>query len=411
MTPAAMQSFLDGLRARGLLSASSEAEVLVDHLAAGRKAYLGMDPTADSLHVGHLLPLMLMRRLAAVGFPPVLLIGGATAAVGDPSGRQTGRPMLSHTELATNAWSLADRALALVPGAIVLDNLEWTKDLSVLDFLRDVGSKVPMSVLLRLDSLKARLEGDEGGLTFMEAAYPLLQAMDFRVLAERHDVGLQVGGQDQWGNVQAGRDLWRRTHPSKPHLGFALTPLLVNARGEKMGKSGGSTIWLKRSRTTDLEFHQFFLCMPDDDARLVIPPLWDGSDEEVAELLSRQGSDFNVSKRALADQITLLVRGADGLRRANEGALALMGLAGTQPPEEAVRISVAHGTRLTEVMVKAGFAPSLTEARRLVENAGVRLDGRKVEDVMTVLEARGADRDYELRVGKKRVAVVSTIST
>ena len=394
---------LGSLRKRGLLDDAAEEDGIIAGFTRGEGAYLGIDPTAPSMHVGHLLPIMMARRLAASGIPVVMLVGGATAQVGDPSGRQTMRPMSDTAQTALNASRVGLQAARLVPGSMLVNNLDWTSGIGLLPFLRDIGSRVSMNTLLSMDSLRSRMTGENGeaGLTFLEAAYPLMQAWDFCHLAMNHGIVAQIGGRDQWGNVTMGMDIWNRTrdsHGRKHRLGGLFTPLLVNAAGEKMGKSAGGAVWLDPAMTSPFDFHQFWLRMDDASVRRNLPMLLECDDTELERLLFLQGQDFNEAKKALADSLTLMVHGDIGLANAERIRAAV--LEGGSD-ETAPRVIMNSDRRLIEALRLLGFASSLSEARRHIRGKGVILNDFQADDEHALL----AEGEHHIRFGKTRIGV------
>ncbi len=314
MTTAAI---IDDLAWRGLIAQSTDIDALRRDLAAGPMTlYAGFDPTADSLHVGHLMPLLLLRRFQQHGHRPIALVGGATGFIGDPSGRSTERSFSTAATIRANVVAL-ERQLArfldfdpaTAVGALMADNLDWTEKLSILDFLRQVGPHFPLSQMLQRDAVKNRL--DAGELSMTEFSYGLLQANDFLELYKRHDCRLQIGGSDQWGNITAGLDFIRRAAGGTAH---ALTvPLVTNASGEKFGKStGGGSLWLDPARTPPADLHAYFLATDDRDVFTHLRALTFVGRDELAELETAAAArpDERLAQRRLADALVELVHGA-----------------------------------------------------------------------------------------------------
>jgi tyrosyl-tRNA synthetase len=385
-----IQSILDDFPAHS----EEMRERLLANIAGGRGVYLGIDPTGPGLHIGHLLPIMLLRRFAMAGVPTVLLMGTATAMVGDPTGRVSSRPVMNKDEMEVNAASL-------VPGSLIVQNSDWADQTTLLDFICGPASRVPLGFLLRLNSLRERMEHGDGA-SVGEAMYPLMQAMDFVHLAEKHGVGIQIGGSDQWGNISAGLELHRRLHPHTLPVAALTTPLLVRGDGSKMGKSAGGAIWLSPALTSDFEFHQFFLSCSDADLP-VLMNLWPGCRNEKAELLALEGKEIRHAKMRLADEITLLIRGDAALKHAHELAQAVFGN-GSVSDKQAILMRM--GTTLLDAITLLENNTSRTAGRRLIEGGGVRVSGGKMTDFKTVL----AEGVHDIQVGKRephRVVIVA----
>jgi tyrosyl-tRNA synthetase len=421
-------SALDELRWRGLIAQSTDEAALARALAAGPvTVYAGFDPTANSLHAGHVVPLLTLRRLQQAGHRPIVIAGGATGLIGDPSGRSSERVMLTAAEVADNVEDISGqlrRFLDFDPGptqAILLNNLDWTAPVSVIDFLRDIGKHFPVNVMLDKDSVRNRLEG--GGLTFTEFSYQLLQAGDFLHLAREYDCRLQIGGSDQWGNITAGLDLIRRVTGQTAH-GLTV-PLLTNANGEKFGKSsGGGRVWLDPELTSPYAFYQFFLNTDDRD---VIPRLrlfTDLSREEISELeAATQDRPYaREAQRRLAEEFTALLHGRREVDKVVAASQALFGGGGlAELPVEVLRAAVeelpavtvprltlAQGLPVTQAAVDCGVCASRSEARRAVEQGGLYVNNRKVPDEAAVLTESDllGNSVVLLRRGKKRLGAV-----
>jgi tyrosyl-tRNA synthetase len=263
-----MKSILDELQWRGLIHQSTDPKELGEQLSKPTVVYAGFDPTADSLHVGSLLPLMMLRRFQQAGHRPVALVGGATGMIGDPSGKTDERQLLSKESLATNVAGIREQLGHFLDftgpnAAVLVNNLDWMQGFSFLDFLRDVGKNFPINVMLTKDSVKSRLERTDSGLSYTEFSYMLLQAYDFVFLAKHHECLLQIGGSDQWGNITAGIDLGRRML-GRPLFGLTC-PLLTTSDGKKMGKTERGAVWLAAQRTSPFEFYQYFINVADAD--------------------------------------------------------------------------------------------------------------------------------------------------
>ena len=382
---------LDDLDSRGLIHDSTDRPALASRLALGPiGVYVGFDPTADSLHIGHLVGQLFLRRFQQAGHRPVPLAGGATGMVGDPSGRSDERNLLDLDTLRHNVGCIEvqlRRLLDFEPGpfqARLVNNADWTEPIHLLDFLRDVGKHVTINQMLAKDSVRSRLDSDNG-LSFTEFSYSLLQANDFRHLYEHHDVQLQAGGSDQWGNIVAGVDLVRRSLGKSAH---ALThPLVTKADGSKFGKSVDGAVWLDPNKTSPYQFRQFW--MQVDDAVIVrylqtfsLRPV-----AEIAELAAQQlaAPESRVAQRALADELTELVHGLDVLETSRSAANVLFGgdptaasertLVAVQREVPSSQIAVSELLDVAEVLVRVGLAASKGDARRTLDQHGYRVNG------------------------------------
>ena len=389
---------LDDLVARGLVQDSTDLGTLRQRLDEGPiTVYCGFDPTADSLHVGHLVPLLLLRRFQDSGHRPIALAGGATGMVGDPSGRSEERNLLDGVTLTNNVEAVAGQLRSflrfdgdLAPDdqpAVLVDNREWTVGVGVLEFLRDVGKHVTVGTMLGKESIRARLAGDQG-ISFTEFSYMLLQANDFFELHERLGCELQVGGSDQWGNITAGIDMIRRRKAASAH-GLTV-PLVTRADGAKFGKTADGTLWLDPVRTLPYELHQYFVNVDDRDVERLLLHLTLVPVEEVAAVMAshQQAPELRVAQQRLADEVCTLVHGEGETARAR---LAAQGLFGAEPPTGAVlealrgivpETSVAvddltGAESLVDVLVTSGLCVSKGDARRTLSGGGVSVNGRR----------------------------------
>ncbi|MCS5679676.1 MAG: tyrosine--tRNA ligase [Planctomycetota bacterium] len=417
--------------ARGLVHQSTDPAALREWLATpGRRVYAGFDPTADSLHVGHLVALMLLRRVAAAGHEPVAVIGGATGMVGDPSGRSEERNLLSPEELAANIAGV-DRQIRTILAAAgpagplagrvhVVDNADWMRDVGYLTFLRDVGKHVPLAQMLGKDSVKSRLERD-GGLSYTEFSYMLLQAWDFVHLADALDCRVQIGGSDQWGNITAGIELGRRLRGCDLH--GITCPLLTKADGTKMGKTAAGAIWLDPARTSPYRFYQYWINLNDDDAGRCLLRLTELPLEEIRSLDEARAATpaARETQKRLAAELTRLVHGEEGLAVARQATdiffgaeitaiddAALTEIFADVPSSEFPRSALdGDGLALVEALEATGLAKSKGAARRTIEQGGGYVNNRRVADVayrLTPRDLAGA-ATLVLRSGKKSYAL------
>jgi tyrosyl-tRNA synthetase len=420
-----MKSILDELQWRGLIHQSTDPKELGEQLSKPTVVYAGFDPTADSLHVGSLLPLMMLRRFQQAGHRPVALVGGATGMIGDPSGKTDERQLLSKESLATNVAGIREQLGHFLEftgpnAAVLVNNLDWMQGFSFLDFLRDVGKNFPINVMLSKDSVKSRLERTDSGLSYTEFSYMLLQAYDFVFLAKHHDCVMQIGGSDQWGNITAGIDLGRRML-GRPLFGLTC-PLLTTSDGKKMGKTERGAVWLAAQRTSPFEFYQYFINVADADVLMTLRFLSDLSQDEYRELETqlREKPQERAAQTRLAESLTRLVHGQVKLDSAQHATRLLFGADITQltqdqlntifedvPSQEVPRDRLAQGLGILDALCTAGLANSKSEARRAVTEGAAYLNNQKVTAFDRVLnESDLAGKYLILRAGKKRYGLL-----
>ncbi|MDO5500381.1 MAG: tyrosine--tRNA ligase [Propionibacteriaceae bacterium] len=417
-----MNALLDELMWRGLVADSTNAEALSAHLEAGPiTSYVGFDPTAPSLHIGHLVQLIVVRHLQAAGHHPILLVGGSTGLIGDP--KQTGERVMNTAEVVAG-W--VDRLAEQVSGYVDFDgpnparlvnNYDWTSEISTLDFLRDIGKHFSVNRMLDRDVVARRLES---GISYTEFSYVLLQSLDYRELYRRYGCTLQTGAQDQWGNITAGIDFTRRTEQATVH--GLVTPLLTKADGTKFGKTESGTVWIDAELTSPYAFHQFFLNTEDEkviDYLKVFSPRTRQEIEDLARQLAEEPHK-RAAQRALADDITDLVHGMSEREAAVSAAGALFGrgeLSALTPGTLAgVRREVGGGLveagdelpLVVDALVAAGVVPSKGAARRAITEGGAYLNNAKVTDDQARLTPEDLlhGRFAVLRRGKKTVGLV-----
>ena len=382
---------LADLEARGLVHDTTDRALLAARLADRPiGAYVGFDPTADSLHVGHLMGQLTLRRFQLAGHRPFPLAGGATGMVGDPGGRSEERNLLDRDTLRHNVASIKQqlaRILDFEDGpnrAVLVDNADWTESMTVLEFLRDVGKHMTVNQMVAKDSVRSRMEGDHG-ISYTEFSYMLLQANDFRHLCEHHDVEMQMGGSDQWGNITAGTDLIRRRLGRQA---FALTwPLLLKADGTKFGKSAGGAVWLDPARTSPFQFRQFWFQADDVDVERYLLQFSLRSLDEIRAVLAEHAAapERRVAQRSLAHELTELVHGPQAAQAADDAAGLLFGgdpAAASVATLETLAREVSSSTvteadlgDLVAVLVRSGLATSNGDARRVLAQGGIRLNG------------------------------------
>ena len=424
-----MSDFFAELQWRGLIQQTTDDAFLPCWLADGpRTVYAGFDPTAASLHIGSLLPLLLLRRFQKAGHKPIVLVGGATGMIGDPSGKNEERNLLTPDLLQQNLAGLATQLQALLDfdcgatSAELVNNADWMGQFSYLEFLRDVGKHFPVSVMMAKDSVRSRLARDDAGISYTEFSYMLLQAYDFVHLLDQFGCQLQVGGSDQWGNITAGIDLARRLRGTQL---YGLTcPLLTKSDGTKMGKTEQGTIWLAPSRTSAYQFYQYWINVDDADVGACLRRLTELPRAEVQSLdTSRAESPGRrESQRRLAETLTRLVHGQSGLEAAQRATKIFFGaeidalddrlldeIFADVPSRELPRDRLTGaGLTIVDALTEAGLCRTRSEVRRIVAQRGAYVNNRPVADS----EVRLKETDLAspsvmvLRCGKKRYALL-----
>ena len=410
------EQLLNDLEARGLIHDSTDRGALVERLNKGPiGVYVGFDPTADSLHAGNLLGQVMLRRFQLAGHRPVVLAGGATGMVGDPGGRSEERNLLDRATLNHNVACVKKQLEKILDfdgtaAARMVDNATWTEPMGTLEFLRDVGKHFTVNQMVAKESVRARMES-ENGISFTEFSYMLLQANDFRHLCEFENVEMQMGGSDQWGNITAGTDLIRRRLGTS---GYGLTwPLLTRSDGQKMGKSVHGALWLDPEKTSPYEFRQYWVQLPDEDVERFLLQLTLRSVEDIHALMSehRAAPEKRLAQRALATDVTTLVHGAAAEQAAAEAAQVLFGGDPTTASAEALAV-VAREVPSSEVtreqlgdqiaiLVQSGLAASNGEARRTLTQKGFKANGQTLEETKSLLEVDFLHGGYILlRKGK-----------
>jgi tyrosyl-tRNA synthetase len=432
---------IDELSWRGLLAISTDLDELRRALATGQvTAYAGFDPTAPSLHIGHLVPLLTLRRLQVAGHRPIGVVGGATGLIGDPSGKSAER-VLNPREVVAE-WTQRLRAQvehildfdAGPSSALLVSNLDWTQELSALDFLREIGKHFSVNQMLARESVKARLEG--GGISYTEFSYQLLQAMDFLELHRRHGCTLQVGGSDQWGNLVAGADLIRRVHGATVHA--LATPLITKPDGTKYGKTEGDAVWLSPEMMSPYAFYQWLINRGDAEVGNLLRVFTFRTQDEIADLerVTAQRPAAREAQRVLASDVTTLVHGAQEYEKAIAASRALFGQGDLRELDEATlrattnevpstAVSVDSGLSATgeltaqgrvlssaDLMAMVGIVPSKSAARRAIAEGGAYLNNEKVTDpeAAPTPEDLLHGRFLVLRRGKRTTGVVEVVA-
>ena len=390
------------LARRGFVKQTTDAEALNRLLDEGPVTfYLGIDPTGPSLHAGHLVGLLAMAHLQRAGHRPVLLIGGATARVGDPSDKDEMRPLLPLETVARNAELMQRQVGRFIDleRTTVVDNAEWLAELGYLDFLREIGRHFSVNRMLGFETYRRRLET---GLSFLEFNYLLLQAYDFLVLQRRHGCLLQVGGDDQWANILAGVDLIRRVERVEAH---ALTwPLVTTADGNKMGKTAAGALFLDPARVSPYQFYQYWINVPDADVPKLLALLTLLPDAEVAELSALRDRAVGKAKERLAMELTGMVHGEQEADRAREASQALFAGGGGDTaamPSAELPAELGTSTPLVELFASSALCSSKSDARRLIEQGGAWLNGTVRTDAYEEISLTAGD-ELVLRAGKKR---------
>ena len=402
-----MSDVLHILRERGFVQQISDESGLAALLRQGPVPYYcGFDPTAPSLHVGSMIPLMALAHLARAGHRPIAVLGGGTALVGDPSGRTELRQMLTVETIKNNRDQIEPQVRRFLGAAgeraLVLDNAEWLVPLNYLEFLRDIGRHFSVNRMLAAEAYRLRLEK---GLSFIEFNYQLLQAYDYLVLYRRHGCVLQVGGDDQWGNILAGTDLVRRLHQAET---YALTfPLITTASGAKMGKTAAGAVWLSAERTSPFDFYQYFVNVDDRDVIRFLKLLTFLPLDEIQRFAALEGAELRAAKQALAAAVTEVVHGKDEAEKAQKAAQAAFGGAGTGdlvPTFPITPAAVTSGLKIVDLLHAAGLAASKSVARRLIEQGGVKLGERKVTSVDDLIRPEEISTEGTLlHAGKKHL--------
>lgn len=423
-----MQDIIHELSWRGLINQTTDDENLPRMLMEkSRTVYAGFDPTANSLHVGHLMALMILRRFQQAGHRPIAVVGGATGMIGDPSGKSEERNLLSLDDLQANIDGMAPQLQRFLDfdcgetSAVLTNNYEWLGRFGYIEFLRDIGKHVPVGVMLAKDSVRSRLQREDVGMSYTEFSYMLLQAYDFVHLYERFGCEMQVGGSDQWGNITAGIDLARRLCGAQ--LYGCTCPLLTRSDGAKMGKTESGAIWLSAERTSPYQFHQYWINLDDADVGQCLRFFTDLGQEEIDSLLAVHEADpgKRAAQRRLAVELTRLVHGDEGLRSAQRATevffgaeisdlddVQLAGIFADVPSKELTRATLDAGLPIIDALVESGLCKTKGEARRIVTQGGAYVNNRRVDGIDTTLDSSNlaGETTMILRTGKKKFALL-----
>lgn len=412
---------LDELTERGLVAQNSDPAALADHLATPRTVYCGFDPTAGSLHIGHLVPLLMLRRFQLAGHTPVALVGGATGLIGDPSFKATERSLNSADTVQGWVASLSAQIRALLPAdeglsaPQLVNNGDWMGQMSALDFLRDIGKHFSVNAMLARESVRQRLARPDQGISFTEFSYALLQSYDFAVLHQRLGCTLQIGGNDQWGNITSGMDLTRRLHQAQVH-GMTL-PLITKADGTKFGKTEGGAVWLDPALTSPYAFYQFWLGTADEDVYRFLRyySFMSLSEIDALEVEDAKRQGRKQAQQVLADELTELVHGKAALAAVQRiskllfsGDVARLGESDlAQLAQDGMPCSTVSGeTDLVSLLVSCGLANSKRIARELLAAGAISLNGVIKQDEQLSADDRLFGRYLLLRRGKKQYHLV-----
>lgn len=395
-----MANIIDILEQRGYIEQVTDKEELVKVIEKENISfYIGIDPTADSLHVGHFVSLMVASIMQKHGLRPVILMGGGTAAIGDPSGKTDMRKMLTREEIDKNVAAIKKQVEKFVSfegdnGAVIVNNADWLVGLNYIDFMREIGSKFTISRMLAAECYKNRLET---GLTFFEMGYMLMQSYDFYHLYNELGVKLEIGGNDQWSNIIGGVELVRKFNHADA---FGLTfKLLTTKEGKKMGKTEKGALWLNPDLTSPYEFYQYWRNVGDADVRNVLRMLTYLPDDEIIELTSVEGEAINHAKEVAAYEITKIVHGEEAAKAAEEAAKSLFGNGANS--ENVPSVQIATDSSILDAIIAAGFAPSKGEAKRLIAQGGITLNDEKVTDIAMTITDEILASEPLLRKGKK----------
>ena len=420
---------IEELEWRGLVSDCTDLEALTQRLAKGAVTlYCGFDPTADSLHVGNLVPLLALRRFQQFGHKPIIVAGGATGSIGDPSGKSAERQLLTHEQLKANIEGVKKQLAGFLEfdgeanAALLVDNADWTAPLSFLDVLRDVGKHFKVNAMVAKESVRARMEDRDVGISYTEFSYMILQALDFHHLCVQHECELQIGGSDQWGNITAGIDL---IHRRQNRQAFGLTlPLITNADGSKFGKTEAGAVWLDVARTSIYQFYQYWVRVDDRDVVRYLN-FFTFLHRDDVEALARQHSEqpqARIAHKALAKEVTALAHGEAAANEAIRASEILFGgeldgiteatfqeIAGEVPTHE-IKLDRfgGEGLWLPELLHEAGLAQSRGQARKDVKGGGVYVNNRRTDDEQHKLQSGDLlfGKYLLLRRGKRNYAVV-----
>jgi len=377
--------------------------------------YVGADPTADSLHVGHLISYLVSKRLQDAGHHPILVIGGGTGLIGDPSGRSSERQLLTLETSMSNAAAITKQVINILPTAKVVNNYDWISTYDIISFLRDIGKHFNIGYMMAKDSVKSRLDQ---GISFTEFSYQIIQSLDFMHLYKEHNCTLQIGGQDQWGNITAGLELIRKTQGSDSK-GYGFTwPLLTKADGSKFGKTAGGAVWLDVHRTSVYEFFQYWINTPDKDAVSFLKKFTFMSVEETKKLIEEfeEAPHKRVAQHKIAEELTVLVHGPEAYESALRISNALFSGEVKSLSADEIRdgfkdvpsIVISSDQNIVDCLMETELASSKRQAREFIQNGAVSINGEKIEDLeFTVTKEDAINKEFTvIRRGKKKYALI-----
>ena len=394
------ENILDTLKQRGYVEQVTFEEELRKMLdKESIPFYIGFDPTADSLHVGHFVSMMVASYMQKAGHKPIILIGGGTVNIGDPSGKTDMRKMLTKEVIEHNVEAFKKQLAKFVSfegenAAIIVNNADWLTDLNFIQFMRDIGSLFTINKMLAAECYKAR---KDSGLTFFEMGYMLMQSYDFLYLHDQYKCKLQMGGNDQWSNILGGVDLIRKIgHEDSFGLTFKL---LTTKEGKKMGKTEKGALWLDKEKTSAYEFYQYWRNIADQDVKMVLSMLTYLPMEDVEKLSSLEGEKINEAKKIAAYEITKLVHGEEAANMAEEAANSLFG--GNRNTENMPQTQIKVGDSILDAIIKAGFSTSKGQAKTLIVQGGIMLDEEKITDIAYKITEKQLEKGVILRKGKK----------
>ncbi|MBR2883608.1 MAG: tyrosine--tRNA ligase [Clostridia bacterium] len=400
-----MENVFDVLKERGLIAQTTHEEEIRELLANEKVTfYIGFDPTADSLHVGHFLQMVVMRHMQNYGHRPIALVGGGTGHIGDPSGRTDMRQMMTKETIDYNCERFKEQLSRVIDfsddKAIMVNNADWLLDLNYVEFIRDIGSCFSVNQMLTAECFKQRLEK---GLSFLEFNYMLMQSYDFLMLNRKYNCKLELGGDDQWSNILGGLNLCRRKD-QKQVYGMTFT-LLTNSEGKKMGKTASGAVWLAPEKTSPYEFYQYWRNVDDNDVCKCLKLLTFIPMDEIREYEKLEGSALNKVKELLAYEVTKLVHGEEEAKKAQQTATAIfsgMGDANNMPSAQITKDEISDGIGVLDLLAKVEFIPSKGEGRRLIQQGGLSIDNEKVTAIDTVITADSfKDGKIIVKKGKK----------
>ena len=400
-----MDNVFDVLKERGLIAQTTHEDEIRELLGKEKVTfYIGFDPTADSLHVGHFLQMVVMRHMQNYGHRPIALVGGGTGHIGDPSGRTDMRQMMTKETIDHNCECFKEQLSRVIDfsdgKAIMVNNADWLLDLNYVEFIRDIGSCFSVNQMLAAECFKQRLEK---GLSFLEFNYMLMQSYDFLMLSRKYDCKMELGGDDQWSNILGGLDLCRKKD-QKQVYGMTFT-LLTNSEGKKMGKTASGAVWLSPEKTSPYEFYQYWRNVDDNDVCNCLKLLTFIEMDKIREFEKLEGAALNSVKELLAYEVTKLVHGEEEAQKAQSAARAIFSGTGdidNMPTEKISEEELGGGMQILDLLTKVGFIPSKGEGRRLITQGGLSVDGEKVTAIdLTITKDSFKEGRIVIKKGKK----------